>query len=129
MVTSYMGLSVSYDALHSLLGTQWYGTPFRHLERLADLGLTVFIDHLAVREMAAYLEQNLPIIAGVHTFPLPYWKQAVDHVVIVVGVEAEDVYLHDPSLRQGPTRVERAAFELAQLDFDSLCAVIMDERG
>lgn len=129
MVTSYMGLSVSYDTLHSMLGTQWYGTPFRHLERLADLGLTVVIDHLAVRDMVAYLEQNVPIIAGVHTASLPYWEQAVDHVVVVGGVEAKNVYLHDPSLRQGPKRVGRAAFELAQLDFDNLCAVIMDEQG
>jgi ABC-type bacteriocin/lantibiotic exporter with double-glycine peptidase domain len=124
MVTSYLGYDVSYETLYELLGTQWYGTPFRHIERLANLGLRVEIAHLGAPEMVNYIKQDLPIIAGVHTATLPYWTQAVDHVVVVVGVGSEQVYLHDPSLSSGPQAVSRTAFELAQLDFDNLCAVI-----
>jgi predicted double-glycine peptidase len=91
---------------------------------LANLGLRVEIAHLGAPEMVNYIKQDLPIIAGVHTATLPYWTQAVDHVVVVVGVGSEQVYLHDPSLSSGPQAVSRTAFELAQLDFDNLCAVI-----
>jgi predicted double-glycine peptidase len=69
----------------------------------------------------------LPVIAGVNTTPLPYWTQAADHVVVVVGIETDQVYLHDPSLSGGPQAVPRTAFELAQLEFDNLCTIVTKE--
>jgi ABC-type bacteriocin/lantibiotic exporter with double-glycine peptidase domain len=128
MVASYLGYDLPYESVYDLLGTQWYGTPFRHLERLSELRLRVSIEHLGTAEIAAYIEQDLPVIAGVQTAPLPYWSQAADHVVVVVGVETDQVYLHDPSLSSGPQAVPRTAFELAQLDFDNLCAIITKEQ-
>ncbi len=79
MVASYLGYDVPYETVYDLLGTQWYGTPFRHLERLSELGLRVIVEHLGTAEIAAYVEQDLPVIAGVQTAPLPYWSQAADH--------------------------------------------------
>lgn len=128
MVTSYLGFDMSYETVYDLLGTQRYGTPFRHLERLSELGLQVFIEHLGPAEITAYIKQGLPVIAGVRTTSLPYWTQAADHVVVVVGVETDQIYLHDPSLSSGPIAVARSAFELAQLDFDNLCAIITKEQ-
>jgi ABC-type bacteriocin/lantibiotic exporter with double-glycine peptidase domain len=124
MVTDYLGLSVSYKTIYTLLDTQWYGTPFRRLERLTALGLSVTIAHLALNELSSYLAQELPVIAGVHTASLPYWTQAVDHVVVVVGVEADAILVHDPSQSNGPKAVPGIAFELAQLEFDNLCAIL-----
>jgi predicted double-glycine peptidase len=91
---------------------------------LSQHGLQVAIEHLALAEMDAYLVQDSPVVAGVHTGPLSYWSQAVDHVVLVVGVQTNHVYVHDPSLSDGPQEIPRVEFELAQLDFDNLCAVI-----
>lgn len=124
MVIAYLGLSTSYEVLHALLGTQSYGTTFRRLEQLSKLGLTVAIDHLAIEEIASYIKQDLPVIAGIHTAALPYWTQAVDHAVVVAGIDSDRVHFHDPTQANGPQIVTRVAFELAQLDFDNLCAVI-----
>lgn len=129
MALSYLGYAISYEMLYDRLGTRPYGTPFRHLQRLADLGLTVVMDYLSIAEIETYIAQDLPVIAGVHTAALPYWTVAADHVVVLVGVEPDHVYLHDPVMKDGPQRVSRTAFELAQLDFDNLCAVITKKWG
>ena len=97
MVTNYLGLATSYNQLLNLLQTEWFGTPFRHVERLIQIGASVSIDHLALDNIVGYLEKGLPVIACVHTADLSYWSQAVDHVVVVVGVDDEYVFVNDPS--------------------------------
>jgi len=124
MVLDYLGYPTPYDRLVSLLGSDWFGTPFRHLNRLAQLGISVSIDHLAVVEIEAYLEQGLPVIACVHTADLSYWAYSSEHVVVIVGIDESHVYVNDPSLAEGTYPVPVVEFELAQLNYDSLCATI-----
>jgi ABC-type bacteriocin/lantibiotic exporter with double-glycine peptidase domain len=124
MVLAYLGISVTYAELYRLLGTQQYGTPFRHLERLRIYGVEVQLDYLSPQEIGGYLAQDVPVIAGVNTAELPYWQEAVDHVVVVVGLADGYATLHDPALPHGPTRVTETAFALAQLEFDCLCGVV-----
>jgi predicted double-glycine peptidase len=124
MVTNYLGSSFSYSELVKQLGTKWFGTPFRQIRVLEDLGLKVSIEHLGLEEVTDYLQTGLPIIACVHTADLSYWKHAVDHVVVVIGIDEDNIILHDPSLDHGSTSIPRVEFELAQLGFDQLCAVL-----
>lgn len=124
MVLAYLGLNVSYKKLVRLLDTKSFGTPFRNIKRLEQLNLSVQIEHLALTEMSAYVSQGVPVIACVHTADLSYWSQAVDHVVVVVGVDEQSVHLHDPTLADGPYTLPRPEFELAQLNYDHLCAIV-----
>ncbi len=124
MVLAYLGYPHSYEPLFELLGTRWFGTPFRRIERLERLGLSVTIGELSLGKIGAYLESGLPIIAYVHTADFSYWNQAADHVVVVVGMDVGHVYVNDPYQAQSPQAIPRAEFELAQLRYDNLCAVI-----
>ena len=124
MVLAYLGFDVSYAQLIKLLGTQRFGTSFWNIKRLEQLGATVTIDHLALAEIGSNLTLGLPVIACLNTADLSYWSQAVDHVVVVVGIDEQQVYVNDPSLSHGQYPVPRAEFELAQLQYDNLCAVI-----
>lgn len=124
MVLDFLGIPASYGRLVNLLGTDWFGTPFRHLEKLKQWGVKVFIEHLSLDEISGYLRQGLPVIACVHTADLSYWAYSSEHVVVVVGVDQEHVFVNDPSLDQGSYPVPIIEFELAQLNYDNLCTVI-----
>jgi ABC-type bacteriocin/lantibiotic exporter with double-glycine peptidase domain len=124
MVLTYLGFDVSYTQLVKLLGTKQFGTSFWNIKRLEQLGATVTIDHLASTEIGSNLAVGLPVIACLNTADLSYWSQAVDHVVVVVGIDEQQVYVNDPSLKRGSYAVPIAEFELAQLQYDNLCAVI-----
>jgi hypothetical protein len=67
---------------------------------------------------------KVSVIACAHTADLSYWSQAVDHIVVVVGIDDEQIYLYDPSLSDGSQPVAKVEFELAQLNYDRLCAII-----
>ncbi len=124
MVLNYLNLAISYRRLVNLLDTKRFGTPFRNIKRVEQLGVSVQIEHLSLTEISSYLATGLPVIACVHTADLNYWSQAVDHVVVVVGIDDKAIYLNDPSLSYGPHLVPGIEFELAQLNYDNLCAII-----
>lgn len=124
MVLAYLGISATYDQLYTLLETKWFGTPFEKITRVESLGTSVSIDYLGLAAIKGYLNNNLPVIAGVHTADLSYWTESVDHVVVVIGLDDQHIYLHDPAFGQGPQPVPLVEFELAQLGFDNLCAVV-----
>lgn len=124
MVTDYLGFAFSYDQIFQLLDVRSFGAPFRNIKRLESTALSVTIDYLDRVEIAGYLARGLPILAGVHTADLRYWSQAVDHVVVVVGLDNAYVYVQDPSLAEGPQAVPLVEFDLAQLGFDCLCAIM-----
>jgi len=124
MVMTEPGFTVFYNQLITLLDTKSFGTPFRNIKRLEQLGAAVTIDHLSLAEIETTLLSGLPVVTCVHTADLGYWSQALDHVVVVVGLDEKQVYVNDPSLSTGQQPVPRAEFELAQLHYDNLCAVI-----
>lgn len=123
MVLDYWGIPVSYSRLQKLLRTRQFGTPFRAIQKLEQLGVVVEIAHLSFDEITAHLLRGRPVLVGVHTGELSYWSEAVDHVLVVVGVDEAQVYVHDPALPDGEQTIQRTEFDLAQIEFDNLCAV------
>lgn len=124
MVLAYLGLMPTYKTLTSLLDTRSFGTPFRNLKRLEKLGISVNFDHCGIDEIAYYTQNNSPVIVALHTADLKYWSGIeTDHVVVVTGIDALSVHVHDPSLDHGPHTVPHHEFELAQLKFDNICAL------
>jgi ABC-type bacteriocin/lantibiotic exporter with double-glycine peptidase domain len=124
MVAACLGVHLSYAHLVKRLGTKSFGTPFRHVRELEKDGFTVTIGHMNLTEIRRYLATQLPVLAGIHTADLRYWSQAVDHVVVVIGADDTYVYVNDPSLMIGQNPIPIVEFELAQLGFDQLCAVL-----
>ena len=124
MVTEYLQNPLTYAEIFNLLGTRWYGTPFRHVERLKHAGLAVSLANLGLKDIQASLRAGFPVIVGVNTADLSYWTQAVDHVVVVVGMDGTSFYVNDPALPDGQQLISADELALAQLAFDNLCAVL-----
>jgi ABC-type bacteriocin/lantibiotic exporter with double-glycine peptidase domain len=124
MVLDYWGVSIPYAQLLKLLHTREFGTPFRAIQQIEQLGVVVEIAHLSFDEITVHLMAGRPVLVGVHTGELGYWSEAVDHVVVVVGADETQVYVNDPSLPHGEQAISQTEFELAQLEFDNLCAVV-----
>ena len=84
----------------------------------------MILDEIPVEEIAQYINSNLPVIAFVNTADLPYWSTDTDHAVVVVGIEENNILLNDPFFAGKTQKVSRTSFQLAQLRFNHLCAVI-----
>lgn len=126
MVLTFLGHSISYDALYALLGTRWFGTPAANILRLTSVGVQVSLDELDLNAIGTHLQANIPVIAFISTGDLPYWNVDTDHAVVVVRMDDDNVYLNDPYHAQDTLRVSRSQFSLAQLRFNNLCAVIQN---
>jgi ABC-type bacteriocin/lantibiotic exporter with double-glycine peptidase domain len=124
MLLAALGRPASTRTIAALLGTMPFGTPFFHIARLRRLGVAAETRQATPALLEALLAGGTPAIVWLQTGQLPYWREDVDHAVVVVGIDAETVWLHDPDLPQGPTAVPRADFELAWLDADEWLATI-----
>lgn len=59
------------------------------------------------------------------TEELPYWQQmSVRHVVVVVGMDNEHVYLNDPEFTHAPIGVTIGDFDLAWLQREEYYGVL-----
>lgn len=124
MVLAYFGRDQSYERLALVLGTRWFGTPAANILRLDQLGVKVELAELSLDEISARIDRNQPIIAFINTASLPYWSTDTDHVVVVVGLDDQVVYLNDPYFAAAPQQVPLPLFELARLRFDQRCAIL-----
>ena len=132
-VLDYLAVPVQYEQLRKLLGTTASGTPFSRVSRLLRWRLWVERGHGTLQIVQEYLEFGLPLLAAVRTDALPYWmdrtdvaleEKATDHVVVIVGLEDETVYLNDPDFAEAPQLVDRESFLLAWSGRDEEYAVI-----
>lgn len=100
-----------------LLDTDFTGTVARHVHRVSRLGFVTAIYRATWDDLLRHLKAGLPCIVLVHTIHFP--QQAPDragrHAVVVVGCDEEIVYLHDPMVESGPTRMPRSSFHAAWL--------------
>jgi ABC-type bacteriocin/lantibiotic exporter with double-glycine peptidase domain len=124
MVLAYLGDDRSEEQIAHAMGSYWYGTPASRITRLTSLGYKVTYEQTTLEQLRVYLEQQIPCIIFLRTGALPYWDQDVAHAVVLVGLERETVYWHDPELTTGPTSVDHSAFLLAWSDLDHYCATI-----
>lgn len=128
MVLAYLGIPCEYSHLLRILGTTADGTPFTNLKRLAST-LNLAVVYSKDRETLTIFERciriGLPVIVAVQTWPLAYW-QPVDtgHAVIVVGMDAEAVYLFDPYFTEAPQVVDLDSFLTAWSERDFEYAII-----
>jgi hypothetical protein len=71
-----------------------------------------------------FLSNGWPVITPVKTRELPYWDEDTDNAVVVVGMDAQFVYLNDPALETAPIQVSQGDFGLAWLEHDEMYAVL-----
>lgn len=125
MVLDYLQVPVSYERLVKLLQIGPGGAPFRNLCYLeSSLGLSVLIEQGVIATLRLYLNRGLPLLTFVDTGQLPYWDEATGHAVVVVGIEADLIYLNDPAFAEAPRKIPVAEFELGWLDLGQFYATI-----
>lgn len=123
MVLDYLGDQRSEDDLARRLHTRTFGTPANNIQLLESLGYSVTFGKATLDQLQEYLTRNIPPIVFVQTGNLPYWQENVNHAIVLVGVDANEVAAIDPafgSVQHMPVD----NFLLAWLEFDDKCAVI-----
>ena len=72
MVLDYLKIPISYNKLIQLLKIDAIGTPFRNLNNLQSLDLSILIEEASLSSLKSYLEVGLPLIVAVDTNELSY---------------------------------------------------------
>jgi ABC-type bacteriocin/lantibiotic exporter with double-glycine peptidase domain len=126
MVLAYLDAPISYEHLSALLQIkQQVGAPSFNIRNLEQVGIRVVYKRGTLVELHDQLANNRPCIAFVKTGELSYWGQDDnDHAVVVVGLDAEFVYLNDPDFAEAPYRVSHGDFELAWQERDEYYATL-----
>ncbi|MCB0168643.1 MAG: C39 family peptidase [Anaerolineae bacterium] len=126
MILTYLGVSVTYDALLKQLDIKpSLGAPVSNLRFLEKLQLTLDYKTFGTFEdLHDQLRQKQPCLAFIKTGELPYWTENVDHAVVVVGLDDHYIYLNDPAFATAPIQVEQREFDLAWLEWDEKYVVL-----
>ena len=124
MALHYLALPTQYDRLTRLLGITRYGAVFSNLQRLESLGVSVLIEPGELETLRRHLDTGLPPLVPVETRWLGYWKVDTYHVVVVVGIEDETVYVNDPYFDTAPIAVSINEFIPAWVERKSLYGVM-----
>ena len=124
MILDYLQVRVDYRRLIRLLRIRAYGAAFSNLRLLESLGLRVEIGRGDLEMLRSIIEMGSPVIVALDTAYLSYWAEKTDHAIVVVGVDADMVIVHDPDLPEGPRWVPAVQFESAWLEHDYRYAVI-----
>ena len=131
MLLTYAGKPFNYQRVASQLKTRNFGTVFSNIRHLNERGTAILVEHGDIDQIYQALRQNRPCAVAVNTAELPHWyndpthNEAVGHAVVVVGIDAEMIYLNDTEFTVAPLRVPIAEFQLARIDFDELYAVLV----
>ena len=124
MALDYLQVRVDYQRLVRLLRIRAYGAAFSNLRHLESIGLRIEIGRGDLEMLRSAIEMGLPVIVALDTAYLAYWAEKTDHAVVVAGVDADIVIVHDPDLPDGPQLVPAVQFESAWLEHDYRYAVI-----
>jgi hypothetical protein len=117
MVLDYLHRPVPYVRLLSLLGISPIGAPRRNILRLTRLGgLEVIYRTATLSLVAQYLLTGAPVMS--------YWSSTTNHALVVVGMDNENVLVHDPACLRFPISIPHLEFDLAWLNSDNACAVV-----
>ena len=124
MVLTHLGFQMEYDTILHLLKVRAFGASGQNLKYLSPLGVTVIYREGSLDELKHHWQNGYPCIVLVRTAELPHWGYATDHAVVVVGMEDQLVFIHDPAFAAAPIAIPLTAFELAWMDFDYRYAVL-----
>ena len=70
------------------------------------------------------MTNNQPAIIFLKTSQLPYWGEATDHAVVLVGMDNQFAYLNDPVFTNAPISVPIGDFDLAWLERDEFFSIL-----
>lgn len=125
MLLAYLEQPMLQEDIARQIGTQSWGTPASNIRRLAAWGLRIHYATASLADLQARLEVGIAPIVFVRTSELPYWHEDTPHAVVVIGLDADTIYLLDPAyVVEIPVAVSLGDFSLAWSYSDQAMAVI-----
>ena len=125
MVLRFFNTAIAYRRLLKVLKTDpTVGTPFSNIVNLRQLRLTVVYQQGDLAQLHTFVDNGWPVIVPVETRELPYWHEQSNHAVVVIGMDAQAIYINDPAFASAPLQVPRGDFDLAWLEHDESYAVL-----
>lgn len=124
MVLEFLGYSFSEAELVQRLGTKSFGTPAPNLRRLEKIGFSVIYESGALSTIQAHVQKGSPCLTFVQTGDLPYWDENTAHVIVVIGIDDDNIYVNDPAFDMAPQIISLDYFLLAWSEFDHRYAII-----
>ena len=126
MLLTYLGAPIPYSRLLKTLRVDTdVGAPFSNIARLEHQRLFVIVEQGTLETLYRLLSHGWPVIVPLYTGELPYWNEATNHAVVVVGMNDQTVYVNDPAFVSGPIQVNREDFELAWIEHNHLYALLV----
>lgn len=124
MGLAYLNITASQNVLKQLFDTTSIGAPLSHIRRLERYGVNVALQEGDEFALQRAIDQNIPPVIFVRTNQLDYWKEDVQHAIVVVGYDEAHFLLNDPAFPDAPKRVLTDEVILAWDEFDYLYALI-----
>ena len=125
MVLRYLDVRFRYGQLPQILKTRSnFGTPFSHIENLQRLNVRVAQQRGDLDRLYTHLLNDQPVILPVTTGDLPHWEANVFHAVVLVGLDQQYAYIHDPNENEPAIRLLHGDLALARIEFDEAYAVL-----
>jgi ABC-type bacteriocin/lantibiotic exporter with double-glycine peptidase domain len=120
----YQNRHISEPELSAILGTQSFGTPISHINKLTAYQCQVTFRSFSLTELKEHLRQGMPVIVRVWTGMLTYWSEDSFHVVVALGYDNDRIYLNDPAFASAPQSVLWDGFLAAWAEYDEAAIVI-----
>ena len=127
MILAYLQHPVVESRVTQLFGGDELGTPSSRIVRLQQWGFRVIYGSTNLQQLQAWLAQDIPPIAFVHTQFLDYWLENSAHAVVIVGIDEERVYLNDPAFETAPQTASLDGFLAAWIEMDEVAATIVQQ--
>ena len=126
MVLAFCGISRSQAEIAAQIEyVQGVGTPSRKITRLTVFGVEVeWKEAGKVDDLQQAIADGKAPVVFVRTGELPYWDQDTPHALVVVGIEANTVYVNDPAFKSAPILTPVGDFELAWEEFGRHWAIV-----
>lgn len=106
------------------LQTTEIGTPARNISRLKDYGFDVTCLEGSLQFLIESLQRGIPCILFLRTGELSYWEIDTAHAVVIIGIDAQEVYLNDPVFEDAPKVIPVDELMLAWSSFDYVVATL-----
>ena len=126
MALAHLGVFRSQDDLAREMGLRPpFGAPAFNIIRLQSADLAVTYASGTLQDLAQQLAQAVPVIAFVQAGELAHWHgHRSQHAVVIVGLDADTLYLLDPAAEAEPIPVSIGEWLLAWEEMDCLCATL-----
>lgn len=126
MVLAFYAIFLTQEQLARLFETEPpMGTPFPRITRLEKRGVVVEIGKYSTWDkLYTMLAAGKPCIAAVDLFFMPYAQVDSRHVVVVIGYDADMVFVLDPAEPGGVIQVAKDGFIAAWTEMECAYAVI-----